>query len=47
MLYSQFSIPAFETISLTNRDKTLFLAGVEARLVFETHAGQAWGTLRK
>ena len=35
--------PAFETISLMN--KSLWFDSVEAKLVFETHAGQAWGTL--
>ena len=37
--------PAFEATSLTNKFKQLWLAGIEAKLVFETHAGQAWGTL--
>ena len=37
--------PAFETTSLMNKCKSLWFDGVEATLVFETHAGQAWGTL--
>lgn len=40
------SWPAFETTSLTNKFKSLWLAGIEAKLTFETHAGQAWGTLQ-
>ena len=42
---SRRNIPAFETTSLTNKSKSLRLAGIEAKLVFETCAGQAWGTL--
>ena len=42
---SRRNIPAFETTSLTNKFKSLRLAGIEAKLVFETCAGQAWGTL--
>ena len=38
-------IPAFETTSLISKFKSLWLADVEANLVFETLAGQAWGTL--
>ena len=38
-------IPAFETTSLTNKFKQLWLTGTEAKLVFETRAGKAWGTL--
>ena len=38
-------ISAFETTSLTNKFKSLWLAGVEAKLVFETRAGQSWGSL--
>ena len=41
----QSNIPAFETTSLISKFKSLWLAGVEANLVFETRAGQAWGTL--
>jgi hypothetical protein len=37
--------PAFEATSLNNKFKQLWLAGTEAKLVFETRAGQAWGTL--
>ena len=37
--------PAFEATSLNNKFKQLWLAGIEAKLVFETRAGQAWGTL--
>ena len=37
--------PAFEAASLNNKFKQLWLAGIDAKLVFETHAGQAWGTL--
>ena len=42
---SRRHLPAFETSSLNNKFKQLWLAGIEAKLVFETHAGQAWGTL--
>ena len=42
---SRRQVPAFETTSLTNKFKSLWLAGIEAKLVFETHAGKAWGTL--
>ena len=38
-------IPAFEATSLTNKFKQLWLTGTEARLVFETRDGKAWGTL--
>ena len=37
----QFS--AFEATSLNNKFKQLWLDGIEARLVFETCNGQAWG----
>ena len=37
--------PAFEATSLNNKFKQLWLAGIQAKLVFETHAGHAWGTL--
>ena len=37
--------PAFEATSLQNKFKQLWLAGIQAKLVFETHAGHAWGTL--
>ena len=37
--------PAFEATRLNIKFKQLWLAGIEAKLVFETHAGQAWGTL--
>ena len=37
------NIPAFETTSLLNKFKTLWLSGIEAK--FETRAGQAWGSL--
>jgi hypothetical protein len=43
---SRQHIPAFETTSLTNKFKSLWLAGIEAKLVFETRAGQAWRTLQ-
>ena len=43
---SRRHIPAFETTSLTNKFKSLWLAGIEAKLVFETRAWQAWGTLQ-
>jgi hypothetical protein len=43
---SRRHIPAFETTSLTNKFKSLWLAGIEAKLVFETRAGQAWGNLQ-
>ena len=39
-------IPTFETTSLTNKFKSLWLAGIEAKLTFETRAGEAWGTLQ-
>ena len=39
------NIPAFETTSLTNKFKSLWLDGIQAKVVFETCAGQAWGTL--
>ena len=39
-------IPAFETTSLTNKWKSLWLAGIKPKLTFETCAGQAWGTLQ-
>ena len=39
-------IPAFETTSLTNKFKSLWLAGIEAKLTFKTRAGEAWGTLQ-
>ena len=39
------NIPAFEATSLTNKFRSLWLAGVEAKLFFETRAGQAWGSL--
>ena len=42
---SHCEIPAIETTSFPNKFKNLWLAGVEAKLVFETHAGKAWGTL--
>ena len=42
---SRRQFPAFEATSLTNKFNQLWLAGIEARLVFETHGGQAWGTL--
>ena len=42
---SRRSIPAYEATSLTNKFKSLWLAGNEAKLVFETRDGQAWGTL--
>ena len=38
-------IPAFETTSLINKFKSLWLSGIEAKLEFETRAGQAWGSL--
>ena len=37
--------PAFEATSLNNKFKQLWLAGIQAKLVFETHAGHAWGSL--
>ena len=39
---SHCGIPAFEMTSLSNKFKNLWLAGVEGKLVFETHAGKAW-----
>ena len=42
---SRHHIAAFETTSLSNKFKSLWLAGIEAKLTFETRAGQAWGTL--
>ena len=42
---SNRQIPAFEATSLTNKFKQLWLTGTEAKLVFETRAGKAWGTL--
>ena len=38
-------IPAFETTSLVNKFKSLWLSGIDAKLEFETRAGQAWGSL--
>jgi hypothetical protein len=35
----------FKSTRLDNKFKQLWLSGVEARIVFETHAGQAWDTL--
>ena len=40
-----YGISAFEATSLTNKFKRLGLADVQAKLVFESRAGQAWGTL--
>ena len=37
--------PAFEATSLNNKFKQLWLAGIDTKLVFETHAGQAWANL--
>ena len=42
---SNSHIPAHETRSLTKKFKQLWLTGSEAKLVFETRAGKAWGTL--
>ena len=39
-------LAAFETTSLISKLKTLWSAGIDANLFFETKAGQAWGTLR-
>ena len=38
-------VPAFELTSLNNKFKSLWLAGVESKLVFKSRAGQAWGRL--
>ena len=45
MILPRGDISAFETTSLTNKFKSLWLAGVESKLVFETRAGQSWGSL--
>ena len=37
--------PAYEATTLNNNFKQIWLAEIEAKLVFETHAVQAWGTL--
>ena len=42
---SRRQFPAFEATSLNNKLKQLWLAGIEAKLVFETQGGNAWGTL--
>ena len=41
----QGALPAFEATSLMNKFKSLWIDGVDAKVVFETHAGQAWGVL--
>ena len=38
-------LPAFELTSLTNKFKQLWFTGKEAKLVFETCEGKAWGSL--
>ena len=35
------NMPTFETTSLMNKFKTLWLSGIDAKLEFETRAGQA------
>ena len=39
------NFPAFEATSLLNKFKQLWLTETEAKLVFETRDGQAWGSL--
>ena len=39
------NFPAFEATSLMNKFKQLWLTETEAKLVFETRDGQAWGSL--
>ena len=44
-LDSDPQFPAFEFTSLTNKFKELWFTGKEAKLVFETCEGKAWGSL--